>query len=413
MLNLWIMVGAGVVLASAWIGWWKWREPLFATTTNLARLREALARGQDVVLVYWSSQQRRFVRKAVTPEGLQEGLLEALDHDLSYSRWFRVARIKKVTVVTGLAPAPRKLGMFQARPLLWGRLALVFLAVFSVGLWLRQEQPPTELVSDDSPAPPVPAASPRTRRVVAGPSSGARPAEPGARATAAPADAGLAGPETSVTRALTLFQQHDFNGAILECTRAIKLNPRLATAYWLRAYAELARGEFPAAVADGDRALALDPGLFHGYCVRGTARQYVGAFAGALADFEAAARLDPQSPIPHNARAWARYRQGDFAGAIVDANQALTLAARDADAFDTRAWAKYVSGDVAGATEDCRQAVAHGGDNQAAMSAQGLLHFIKGDFGGAVTNWRRAVTVAPFMNSDLAPWIAKAEAAGK
>jgi tetratricopeptide (TPR) repeat protein len=62
-------------------------------------------------------------------------------------------------------------------------------------------------------------------------------------------------------RGLALYERGDHARAIDDFTEAIRLDGKLARAYYNRALAHLARGDEDAAQVDRERALALDPTL--------------------------------------------------------------------------------------------------------------------------------------------------------
>ncbi len=62
-------------------------------------------------------------------------------------------------------------------------------------------------------------------------------------------------------RGLALYEKEDYARAIEDFTEAIRLDGKLARAYYNRALAHLQRGDEDAAGADRERALQLDPTL--------------------------------------------------------------------------------------------------------------------------------------------------------
>jgi tetratricopeptide (TPR) repeat protein len=60
-------------------------------------------------------------------------------------------------------------------------------------------------------------------------------------------------------RALTLYFQKDYTGAIEEFVEAVKINPDNAKAYYFIGYSYYKRGEFTQAAEAFEKAYALDP----------------------------------------------------------------------------------------------------------------------------------------------------------
>ncbi len=56
-----------------------------------------------------------------------------------------------------------------------------------------------------------------------------------------------------------MLNEKDCNGAIADCTEAIRLNPRYAVAYGTRGAARAEKGDFEGAVRDFESALEMSP----------------------------------------------------------------------------------------------------------------------------------------------------------
>ena len=85
----------------------------------------------------------------------------------------------------------------------------------------------------------------------------------------------------------------DFNGAIVDFSRVIQLDPQHIEAYCNRGVAYALSGNGPRALADFDQALQIDPQHADAYDKRGTAYAQQGNFAAALTNFNQAIALDP------------------------------------------------------------------------------------------------------------------------
>src|SRR5437867_1136275 len=94
----------------------------------------------------------------------------------------------------------------------------------------------------------------------------------------------------------------DVEGAIADCTRAIKLDPRYAPAYSTRGLAKKNKGDLNKAITDYTRAVELDPKYANAYYNRGLAKGAKGDSDGAIADYTRAIGLDPQDARCYNDR---------------------------------------------------------------------------------------------------------------
>ncbi len=101
-------------------------------------------------------------------------------------------------------------------------------------------------------------------------------------------------------RGLMRYLKRDFDGAIDDCNRAIRINPRLADAYNHRGISHSARKDFDAAMKDFNRALALDPRDAKALNNRGNTHSENGDFdkdAQAEQDFDRALALAPSVKV--------------------------------------------------------------------------------------------------------------------
>jgi tetratricopeptide (TPR) repeat protein len=126
------------------------------------------------------------------------------------------------------------------------------------------------------------------------------------------------------------FRKHNFNAALPYVDKAIKLEPKYAWAYYLRACCRHDLNDFNGALADCDAALAIDPtGNPILYFQRGIAKYRLKKMAPALVDFDTAIQKAPAFPGTYLYRAHCRFSQGDKKGALEDCNSLLKLKPND------------------------------------------------------------------------------------
>ena len=148
----------------------------------------------------------------------------------------------------------------------------------------------------------------------------------------------------------------DIDGAIANFTRAIRLDPNNAEAYYERGQA-LSLIDARAAIADYTQALRLAPKSVKVYSGRAYSRQQLFDYAGALQDLDRAIQLEPGQDF-YLRRSSVRTIQGDYQGAIADANQTMRLD-DGSRAYSTRCYARARGlGDFKGALADCDRAIA-------------------------------------------------------
>lgn len=101
----------------------------------------------------------------------------------------------------------------------------------------------------------------------------------------------VAGGNACVIRGGELFKKKDFNGAIADFTRVIKLTPGDARAYASRASAHSAKGDHKSAVADYSAAIKLEPANPKFFAARSQSYRKLGRTAEAKADENTLIRL--------------------------------------------------------------------------------------------------------------------------
>ncbi|GLI95693.1 heavy metal translocating P-type ATPase [Methylocystis echinoides] len=138
-------------------------------------------------------------------------------------------------------------------------------------------------------------------------------------------------------RAAIYYATGEFDRAIADYRVAIASKPKFAMAFYGRGEAYRAKGDFDRAIADFDVALRLDKGLAMAHSGRAKAYRDKGNFDKALADFDEALRLDPKSASTHVDRGVIYQSKGDPDRAIADFNEAIELDPNNVSAFVKRA----------------------------------------------------------------------------
>jgi tetratricopeptide (TPR) repeat protein len=144
----------------------------------------------------------------------------------------------------------------------------------------------------------------------------------------------------------------DYDAAITEYSKAIRLNPLDADAYRGRGEAYLRKGDYERAIADLDEAIRLNPRHSLAYGSRGAAYLNKRDYDRAIIDLNEAIRLDPRDANAYGNRGVAYLDKGDYDRAIIDYNEAIRLDPRDAIAYSARGVTYEVKGNRAKAIED-------------------------------------------------------------
>ncbi|HQU46906.1 MAG TPA: tetratricopeptide repeat protein [Pirellulales bacterium] len=160
-----------------------------------------------------------------------------------------------------------------------------------------------------------------------------------------------------LSRGAARCAQGDYDGAGTDCAAALRINPRLYTAYYHRAAARAEQGRFKEAIGDYDAALRLNPRLVGAYLDRGRARLKLGDYPGSLADVNHALRLSPREPDAHYVRGVTRFHLHQYRGALADLNYALRAKPGRAAAYDVRGACQVELGQLDDALHDFDKAI--------------------------------------------------------
>jgi tetratricopeptide (TPR) repeat protein len=131
-------------------------------------------------------------------------------------------------------------------------------------------------------------------------------------------------------RAGTYHQKGDNDRALTDLNEAIRLDPKLAVAFNNRGNAYSNKGDNDRAIADYNEAIRLDPKLANVYYNRGRAYSDKGDNDRAIADLNEAIRLDPKYVKAYFKRGRLYLHRGSLAKAQADFKQANELNPRDA-----------------------------------------------------------------------------------
>jgi tetratricopeptide (TPR) repeat protein len=131
--------------------------------------------------------------------------------------------------------------------------------------------------------------------------------------------------ENLVNGGIEKGKEGDLDGAIVDFTRAIELNPKDDAPYYNRAQAKRLKKDAAGAIADYTRAIELGSANPAAYNNRGNARAENNDRDGAIADYTRAIELKPDYARAYYNRAVAKQVKGDATGAKADFKTAEKL----------------------------------------------------------------------------------------
>jgi tetratricopeptide (TPR) repeat protein len=158
-------------------------------------------------------------------------------------------------------------------------------------------------------------------------------------------------------RAVARFYLGDFDAAITDFERALRIKPKLAEAYSGRASARNAKGDLEGALLDFGRALKLNEKFVEVYNNRGLVLLEKNDFAGAIKDFNRAIELKPTLASAHLGRGTSFMKQGSLDLAVRDFTRTVELDPDNAEAYGNRGLAQMVLGREREASIDLQKCI--------------------------------------------------------
>jgi tetratricopeptide (TPR) repeat protein len=186
--------------------------------------------------------------------------------------------------------------------------------------------------------------------------------------------------------------------AVAQFSRAVALNPRYVTAYFMRALAKNQLNDPQGALADLNKALSINPKDSPAYYGRAILKETkLKDPQGALADYNKVISISPKDVLAYNSRGNLKETKlKDPQGALADYNQAILLKPKYVVAYFNRGNLKqYKLNDFQGALADYNQAISLNPKLAAAHNMRGNLKFKLNDSQGALADYDQAISLNP------------------
>jgi len=200
----------------------------------------------------------------------------------------------------------------------------------------------------------------------------------------------------------------NLNGAIKAFSEAIKIDPKMTSAYINRGEAYRLQHQLDEAIADYTQAIQLDPKTVSVYLKRGEAQRLRHKLDEAIADYTQAIQIDPKYQDAYMDRGIAKGEQGNFQEAITDFDHLIALNPQNGGAYQDRAHAKYLKGDQDGALADINQSIQLEPGLYYSYFLRGLIRHGQQDREGALADFQKN-TFSGFAYGAFWAWIVKME----
>ena len=191
-----------------------------------------------------------------------------------------------------------------------------------------------------------------------------------------------------------------------EAANITVVDPLTANAYSNRGVARMRKGDFEGAIQDFGRAIRIRPNLAEPYLNRCAARRAIGDQAGALADANKAISLNNEMYQAYNNRASVRYELGDYKGAHNDLNRAIELNPKIVEHFYNRGYLLVHIGEIEAALQDFNEAIKLNPEIAQPYQGRATAWMKKAKYEEAIADLTRAIELDPteptsYMNRGL------------
>jgi len=201
------------------------------------------------------------------------------------------------------------------------------------------------------------------------------------------------------------WQRCNGNGAaayrVSQCTAVIDFDgttdERRTAAFVARASVRTADGQYNRALADLGRALRIDANNAEVYLQRGIIHQARGAFDFAVRDFDQALALAPglQQALDHRAEV-AQQRASAYVEQIQQLDRYLQETPGDADLLNSRCWLRTINNDDLDlALSDCNASLMSVPNDANVLDSRGLLHLKRGELEASLADYEAALRIEP------------------
>jgi tetratricopeptide (TPR) repeat protein len=187
------------------------------------------------------------------------------------------------------------------------------------------------------------------------------------------------------------MQNTDYQGALTDLNRLIAINPKKATAYYLRANINQQLGNSNGVSEDLNQAIKFDPTNPQAYGSRAIIRRTNQDLSGSLEDLNKVITLDPKNFQAYEIRSSIYAERGDFESALADLNRLIQLKPQDTLFYLRRASAHLVRNDYGSALADYNSVIQLTPKDYRAYQGRASIYQGQGDLMSATADYTRII----------------------
>ncbi|MBN3959647.1 serine protease [Nostoc sp. NMS8] len=201
-------------------------------------------------------------------------------------------------------------------------------------------------------------------------------------------------------RADLLKKSKQYNAAIIDCNKAIEINPQISESYLLRADIYEEQKLTNLAITDYSQAININPKSTVAYYNRGVIYDKQGKNDLAIADYSQAININPKLTDAYKNRAIIYEKQGKNDLAIADYTQAININTKFTDAYNNRAIIYEKQGKNDLAIADYTQAININPQDERFYYNRGIVYSEQGKQDFAIFDYTQAINLNPqFVNA--------------
>ncbi len=133
-----------------------------------------------------------------------------------------------------------------------------------------------------------------------------------------------------------LLGREDYQGAVKSLSRAIKKDPKMTEAYFMRGLASALLQKFTSAIDDFSIVLEREPKRIEAYSARGNAYVQSKSYQKAIDDFDKVLAVDKNNSHDYTLRGMAHAEMKSYNKALNDINQAIKLSPKEIKNYKAR-----------------------------------------------------------------------------
>ena len=187
----------------------------------------------------------------------------------------------------------------------------------------------------------------------------------------------------------------DYEKAIQDYDKAIKVNPGKANAYNNRGWAYYLLKQYDRAIQDYDKAIKLDPEFALAYNNRGIAYKNLKQYDRAIQDYNKAVELDPEFNKPYNNRGNVYRELDDYERAILEYDKAIEIDPGYALAYYNRGRTYYYLGQYERAIQDFDKSIELNPDYSYTYAWRGYVYENLEQYEDAIQDYSKNIELDP------------------